>query len=58
VKKEAVIINVALQGPSVGQKGGGQEVEVGEQPFALVEFGTNEPAAAIIEPVEQGKGDV
>ena len=29
VEKEAVAIDVELQGPAVGQEGGGQEVEVG-----------------------------
>ena len=37
-EKEAVTIDVKLQGPPVGQEGRGQEVEVGEQQFALVEF--------------------
>jgi hypothetical protein len=57
-EKEAVIINVALEGPSVGQKGGGQKVEVGEPQFALVEFGAREEAATVVEPIEQGKGEV
>ena len=57
-EKEAVIINVELEGPPVGQKGGGQEVEVGQQQFALVEFGAGEEAATVVEHIEHGKGDV
>ena len=35
-EKEAVVINVDLERASVGQKSGGQEVEVGEEEFAFV----------------------
>lgn len=56
-EKEAVIIDIELQRPSVSQKGGGQEVEVGEQEFAFVEFGTGKQTAAIIEHVEHGPGE-
>jgi hypothetical protein len=37
-----VIIDVDLQGPSVGQERGGEEIQVGEQQFALIEFGADE----------------
>ena len=57
-EKEAVIINVELQEPSVSQKGGGQEVEAGEQQFAFVEFGAGEEAATVVEHVEHGEGEV
>ena len=56
-EKDTVVIDVKLQGASVGAKGGGQEVKVGEQQFAFVEFGAGEQTAAIIEHVEHGKGD-
>jgi len=57
-EKEAVVIDIELEGPSVGQKGSGQEVEIGEEEFALIEFGAGEQAAAIIEHVEHGEGEV
>ena len=55
-EKDAVIIDVELQGPSVGAESGGQEIEIGKQQFAFVNFGTGEQAAAIIDHVEHGKG--
>jgi hypothetical protein len=57
-EKEAVLINGELPGPSVGQKGGGQAVEAGEPPFAFVELGAGEEAAAVGEQVEPGAGAV
>ena len=57
-EKKAVIINVELEGPAVIPEGGGQEVEVGEQQFALVKFGASEQATAIIEHVEHGTGEL
>ena len=35
-EKDAVVIDVDLERAAVGQEGGGQEVEVGEQEFALI----------------------
>ena len=35
-EKETVVIDIDLQGAAVGQERGGQEVEVGEQQFALI----------------------
>ena len=55
-EKEAVIIHIDLERAAVGEKGGGQEVQVGQQEFALVKFGAGEEAAAIIQHVEHGKG--
>ena len=42
--------------PAMGLESGGQEIEVRQEEFALVEFGTGEQAAAIIEHVEHGTG--
>ena len=56
-EKEAVVIDIDLQRASVGQESGGEEVEVGQQEFALVKLGAGEEAAAIVEQVEHGKGD-
>jgi hypothetical protein len=44
-RRSAVVINIELQGPAMSQKGGRQEIKVGEQEFALVEFGAGEQAA-------------
>ena len=56
-EKEAVVIDVEPERASVRQESGGQEVEVGEQEFALVTFRAGEQAAAIIEHVEHGEGE-
>jgi hypothetical protein len=55
-EEETVIIDVELEGPAMGQEGGGEEVKVGEQAFALIEFGTREKTAAVIQHVEHGAG--
>jgi hypothetical protein len=47
-----LLIMVSFTSP----QGGGQEVEVGEQEFPLVNFCAGEPAAAIIEQIEPGEG--
>ena len=56
-EKEAVVIDIELERPPVRQKGGGEEVVIGEQEFALVVSGAGKEAAAIIEHVEHGKAD-
>ena len=56
-EEDAVIIDVELQRATVRQKGGGQEIKIGEQEFTLVEFGAGEQAAAIIEHIEHGEVD-
>jgi len=50
-----VIIDVDLQGPAVGQEGGGEEIQVGEQEFPVIDFGADDDAAAIVEHVKHGK---
>src|SRR5207249_6695236 len=57
-EKDTVVIDVDLERASVRPESGGQEVEVGEQEFALVKFGAGEQAAAIIQHVEHGKGEL
>lgn len=54
-EKHGVIINIDLQRSAVSQKGGGQEIQVGEQEFAVIDFGADEQAAAIVEHIEHGK---
>lgn len=54
-EKHGVIIDVDLQRPSVAQERGGEEIEVGQEEFAAIEFGTDEHAAAIVEHIEHGK---
>ncbi len=58
MKKDTVVIDVELQRASVRQEGGGQEIKIGKQQFALVEFGAGEEAAAIVEHVEPGEGEL
>jgi len=55
-EKEAVVIDVDLERASGRPEGGGQEVEVGEQEFPLLNFCAGEQAAAIIEQIEHGEG--
>lgn len=54
-EKDGVVIDVNLQWPAVAQEHGGEEIEVGQQEFAAIDFGTNEQAAAIIEHIKHGK---
>ena len=56
-EKEAVVIDVKLERTSMGEKGGGQKIEIGKKEFAFVNPGAGEKTAAIIEQVEHGKGD-
>ena len=55
-EKDTVVIDVDLERASVRQESRRQEVEVGEQEFALVNLGAGEEAAAIIQQVEHGEG--
>ena len=55
-EKDTVVIDVDLERASVGQESRGQEVEVGEQQFALINLGAGEQAAAIVQHVEHGPG--
>lgn len=54
-EKHGVIIDVNLQRPAVGQEGGGEEIQVGEQEFPVIDFGADEDAAAIVEHIKHGK---
>ena len=54
-EKHGVIIDVDLQGPAVVQESGGEEIQVGEQEFAVIDFGADEQAAAIVQHIEHGK---
>ena len=54
-EKDAVIIDVELQWPPIRQEGRRQEIEVGQDEFPFVDFGTDEQAAAIVEHVEHGE---
>ena len=55
-EEEAVVIDVDFQGQAVLAEGGWQEIEVGQQGFALIDLGAGKDAAAIVEHVEHGKG--
>jgi len=54
-EKDGVVIDVNLQWSAVAQEGGGEEIEVGQQEFAAIDFGADEQAATIVEHVEHGK---
>ena len=56
-EEDAVIIDIELEGASIGQEGGGEEIQVGQEEFAVIEFGTDEEAAAIVEHVEHREVD-
>jgi len=54
-EEDAVIIDIELEWAPVGQEGGGQEIQIGQEQFTLIDFGTDEEAAAIVEHVEHGE---
>ena len=56
-EKEGVIIDVELEWAAIGEEGGGEEIEVGQEEFAFIDFGAGENAAAIVEHVEHGISD-
>ena len=53
-EKDGVVIDVNLQWSSVTQERGGEEIEVGQQEFAAIDFGTDEHPATIVEHIEHG----
>ena len=53
-EKDGVIIDVELKWAAIGEEGGGEEIEVRQEEFALIDFGAGENAAAIVEHVEHG----
>ena len=55
-EKDGMVIDVNLQGSSVDQESGGEEIEVGQEEFAVIDFGTDEHAATIVQHIEHGKG--
>src|ERR1039458_5627377 len=54
-EKDGVIIDVDLQRSAVDQESGGEEIEIGEEEFSAIEFGTDEHAGTIVEHIEHGK---
>src|SRR5258708_1631095 len=56
-EEDAVIIDIELEWASVGQEGGGEEIQVGQEEFAVIKFGADEQAAAIVEHVEHREID-
>ena len=54
-EEHGVMIDMELEGTAVGQEGGGEEIQIGEQKFTIVEFGADEKTAAIVEHVEHGE---
>ena len=54
-EEDAMIIDIELEWPAVGQEGGGQEIQIGQEEFTVIDFGADEEAAAIVEHVEHGE---
>lgn len=54
-EEEGMEVHVEFQRQAVFEKGGGEEVVIGQEVFVLVEFGAGEEAAAIVEHVEHGE---
>ena len=54
-EEDAVIININFQRQPVIDKGGRQEIQISQEPFALIDFGAGKDTAAIIEHVDHGK---
>jgi len=54
-EEQGVMVDVDLPRSPVAQESGGEEIEVGQEAFPTIEFGTDEHAAAIVEPIEHGK---
>ena len=54
-EKDGVIIDVDLQGASVDQERGGEELQIGQEEFSAIEFGADEHTAAIVEHIEHGE---
>lgn len=53
-KEQAVAIHIEFQGQAVFAEGGGKEIEISQEVFAVIDFGAGADAGAIIEQVEQG----
>lgn len=54
-EEEGVEVHIEFKGEAAFEKGGGEEVVIGEEVFMLVEFGAGEEAAAVVEHVEHGE---
>jgi len=54
-EKHGVIIDVDLQRSAVDEESGGEEIEIGQEEFSAIEFGTDEHAGTIVEHIEHGK---
>ena len=53
--KDGMIIDIELQRSAVVQEGARQEIEVGQEQFALINLGADKEAAAVVEHIEHGK---
>ena len=54
-EEEGMEVHIEFERETVFEKGVGEEVEIGREVFVLVELGSGEEAAAIVEHVEHGK---
>jgi len=55
VEEEAVEIDIDFQRQAILDEGGGQEIQIGQEQFPLIDFGAGENTAAVIEHVDHGK---
>ena len=53
-EEQAVAIHVELQRQTVFAESGREEIEIGQEIFAVVDFGAGADAATVIEQIEQG----
>ena len=54
-EEQGMIIDVDLQRSAVDEESGGEEIEIGQEEFSAIEFGTDKDAATILEHIEHGK---
>src|SRR5690242_14701963 len=54
-KEQAVVIDIDFQRHAIIGEGSGQEIEISQEQFPLVDFGTSEDTAAVIKHVEHRK---
>src|ERR1022692_560858 len=54
-EEHGVIIDVDLQRSAVEEESGWEEIQIGQEEFSAIEFGTDKDAATIVEHIEHGK---
>src|SRR5882672_1341352 len=54
-EKDAVVIDLELQWPAVGQESSRQEIKIRQQQFPVIELRADKETAAVIEHIEHGQ---